>query len=99
MTPNATIEMKLSAFYEEYRAMYGLVEFRMSAMDRRVPVTAAAFAGAIASLQSIPNQTQAIVLVGLPIALYWFMRATVGHARSKEDVLRRIGEIEQGVNE
>ena len=31
----------LAAYYEEYRALYALVEFRMSALDRRVPVTAA----------------------------------------------------------
>ena len=88
----------LAAYYEEYRALYGLVEFRMSALDRRVPVTAAAFAGAVASLQAVPESSQAIVYVGLPVALLWFTRTTVNHARWFEDVLRRIEEIERAVN-
>jgi hypothetical protein len=89
----------LATYYEEYRALYGLVEFRMSALDRRVPVTAAAFAGGVASIQAVPAESQLILYLGLPIALFWFMRTTVNHARSFEDVLRRIEEIEHAVNQ
>src|SRR3954452_22946950 len=88
----------LAAYYEEYEALYSLVEFRMSALDRRAPVTAAAFAGVVAALQAVPAGSQAILFVGLPVALLWFMRTTVNHARSFEDVLRRIEEIERAVN-
>jgi hypothetical protein len=88
----------LSAYFEEYRALYTLVEYRMSALDRRVPVTAAAFAGAVASLQAIPTDAQSVLFAGLPVALVWLMRTTVNHARSFEDVLRRIEEIEHAVN-
>ena len=91
-------ERVLSAYYEEYRALYGLVEFRMAALDRRVPVTAAAFAGAVASIQAVPAGSQVILFVGLPVALLWFTRTTVNHARSFEDVLRRTEEIERAVN-
>ncbi len=89
----------LAAYYEEYRALYDLVEFRMSALDRRAPVTAAAFAGVVASLQAVPAGAQVILFVGLPIGLLWFVRTTVNHARSFEDVLRRIEEIECAVND
>jgi hypothetical protein len=88
----------LAAYYEEYRALYALVEFRMAALDRRAPVTAAAFAGAVASMQAVPVEARFVLFVALPIALVWLTRTTINHARSFEDVLRRIEEIEHAVN-
>jgi hypothetical protein len=93
------IEHKLSALYQEYRAMYDLVIFRMTALDRRAPVTVGAFAAALASLQVLPTESQGILLVLLPIANVWLIRTTINHARSFEDVLRRIEWIEQSVNQ
>jgi hypothetical protein len=59
---------------------------------------AAAFAGAVASLQAVPRESQVILFVGLSVGLLWLMRTTVNHARSFQDVLRRIEEIERAVN-
>jgi hypothetical protein len=93
------IEHQLSAYFEEYRALYALVVFRMTALDRRVPVTVGAFAAAIVGLQVLPPQSQAMLLVLIPIASVWLIRTTINHARSFEDVLRRIEFIEQSVNQ
>lgn len=91
-------DRELSALVEEYRALYDLVVFRMSALDRRAPVTAGLFGVAIASLQAMPASTQLFVFIATPLALMWLMRTTVNHARSFEDVVRRIEWIEREVN-
>lgn len=88
----------LYALFEEYRVLYGLAVFRMNALDRRVPVAGGMLAAFVGGLTTLPQNAQLMVLVGLPAALVWFMRATVNHARSFEDVLRRIEEIEREVN-
>jgi hypothetical protein len=90
---------QLNGLFEEYRALYELVVFRMTALDRRAPVTAGALLTAVATLDAFPTATQTIILLSLPAAVLWFVRTTVNHARSFEDVLRRIEEIERSVNE
>lgn len=91
-------EQHISALFEEYRALYGLAVFRMNALDRRVSVAGGTLAAFVAGLSSLPASAQLVVLLGLPVALIGFMRATVNHARSFEDVLRRLEEIEREVN-
>jgi hypothetical protein len=91
-------ESELTALLEEYRALYDLAVFRMTALDRRVPVTAGAFGVAIASLGNLPADSQLMVFFATPLLLIWLMRTTVNHARSLEDVLRRIELIEQSAN-
>lgn len=88
----------LTALLEEYRAMYELAIFRMTALDRRVPVTAGVFGVAVASLGAIPVSAQALLFLATPPALLWLMRTTVNHARSFEDVLRRIEQLEDAIN-
>jgi len=89
---------ELPALLEEYRALYELAVFRMSALDRRAPVTAGLFGVTIASIQAMPVSSQLFVFVATPLALIWLMRTTVNHARSFEDVIRRIEMIEGQVN-
>ena len=89
----------LDAAFEEYRALYGLVVFRMTALDRRVPVVGAGLGAFLASVATLPRESQIILLLGLPLALVWFLRTTVNHARSFEDALRRIEQIERHVND
>jgi hypothetical protein len=91
-------DQQLNALFEEYRALYSLVVFRMTALDRRAPVTAGAFAATIIGLTALPADTRVMVLILVPIGLVWLIRTTVNHARSFEDVLRRIEYIEQSVN-
>jgi len=96
--PDPNRELELNAIFEEYHAMYDLAVFRLNALDRRAPVTVAAFATVLVSLQSLPVSAQLLVLLFLPPSLVWFMRTTVNHARSFEDALRRIEELEKSAN-
>lgn len=92
--PRDEIEILL----EEYRALYGLVTFRMSSLDRRVPVAGATLVAFVGSVPLLPVQTAQVLLLAIPLTLIWFLRTTVNHARSFEDALRRIEHIERAVN-
>ncbi len=92
------VQRKLNLLMEEYKVLYGLVTFRMTSLDRRVPIASAALATFLGSISAVPSASQTIFLIGLPLAQIWFVRTTVNHARSFEDVLRRIDEIERHVN-
>ena len=92
-------ELELNALFEEYRALYSIATFRMTALDRRMPVTAGAMAAVLSALDVVSRDSQLLLLLGAPLALIWFVRTTVNHARSFEDVLRRIEQIERSVND
>jgi len=83
---------------QEYQALYALVSFRNSSMERRVPIAGATLAAFLGAATVLPVEARLIYLVGLPIALLFFLRTTINHARSVEDALRRIDEIEHIVN-
>lgn len=91
-------ETRIQILLEEYRALYGLLTFRLTAMDRRLPAAGGALATLLGATTAMPDQTQLAFLLGLPVALLWLVLSTVQHARSKEDHLRRIDEIESTVN-
>lgn len=93
-----TIETRIQILLEEYRALYSLLTFRLTAMDRRLPAIGGTLAGILGSTTAMPDATRVAFLLGLPIALLLFFLSTVQHARSKEDHLRRIDEIERLVN-
>lgn len=93
------VEIQLNVLFEEYRALYELVTFRMTALDRRVPVTAGTMVASLGALDLASRESQILIFASVPLALVWFVRATINHARSFEDVLRRIEEIEQTVND
>lgn len=84
---------------EEYRALYGLLSFRLAAVDQRLPLVGGALMAVLGTVSSLPIAAQFGVLLAMPMALAWLLRLTVYHARSKEDVLRRIDEIERHVNQ
>lgn len=89
----------INLLLEEYKVLYGLVTFRTTSLDRRVPIATAALASFLGSIAVVPPASQTIFLAGLPLAQVWLVRTTINHARSFEDVLRRIDEIERRVNE
>lgn len=93
-----TVESLVTALLEEYRALYQLAVFRLEALDRRAPLTAGAFSAAVVAMEVLPPDTQLVVLWLTPLSLIWVMRTAVNHARSFEDVLRRIEAIELEVN-
>ena len=98
-TCGPSIDQELKALFEEYRALYSIATFRMAALDRRIPVTAGTMAAILSGLDVVSRDSQLLLLLGAPPALVWFVRATVNHARSFEDVLRRIEQIERSVND
>ena len=93
------LETRIQVVLEEYRALYRLLEFRLAAMDRRLPVATGTLVALHGSLAAVPPDTQTVFLVGLPAALAWLLTTTLAHARAKEDHRRRIDEIERSVNQ
>lgn len=89
---------KVELLMQEYQALYSQVSFRNSSMERRVPIAGATLAAFLGAATVLPVEARLIYLVGLPIALIFFLRTTINHARSVEDALRRIDEIEHIVN-
>jgi len=89
---------RIDILLEEYRALNALLMFRLTAMDRRLPISVGFMAAAIAALLALPPDSRMAVLIITPPALLWLVRTTVQHARAKEDHLRRIDEIEQTIH-
>ncbi|UYV13491.1 MAG: hypothetical protein NCW75_04200 [Phycisphaera sp.] len=101
MTAQSNLDFcfRIDVLLEEYRALYGLAQFRMAALDRRVPLAGTALALSLGGAFVSPLSVQIVVLVVLPIAVAWLVRTTINHARSFEDALRRIEQIERHVNQ
>ncbi len=89
---------RVRVLLEEYKALYGLLSFRLAAVERSVPVAGGTLAAILSGSGSLPSETQRVVLLAMPAALLWLMRTTCAHARSKEDVVRRVAELEGAVN-
>ena len=83
---------------EEYRALYALAQFRMGSLERRAPIAGAMLSAFLGSATILPPEASLVFLLGLPMALLWFVRTTVIHAKSFADILRRIEAIERQVN-
>ncbi len=92
---HARIEIVL----REYDNLYELVTFRMTSLDRRAPIGAATLVAFLGAVAVLPPATQHVFLIAVPLALIWFLRTSINHARSFEDVLSRLAEIERFVNE
>src|SRR5437667_5396464 len=81
---------RILVLVEEYKALYGLLAFRLGAVDRGLPVAGGALGAILGGFTTMPPDMQVVVLLTVPVALIWLLRTTVSHARAKEDVLRRI---------
>ncbi len=91
-------ETQIQVVLEEYRAMYGLLMFRLDVIDRRVPAVGGTLAAILASATAMPEDTRIAFLLGLPLAAIGLIQSVCQHAQSKEDHLRRIDEIERLIN-
>ena len=89
---------EIEILLEEYRALYGLLHGRLSALERRIPVGGVAVAGFLTAAAGLDSIARSVILLGLPVASAWFLQTTSNHARSFEDLLRRIEAIERAVN-
>ena len=71
---------------EEYRVLYQLVVFRMTSLERRVPIAAGALALLLAGVANLPAPAMIAIIAVLPLPLFWYLETTIMHARSFEDL-------------
>ncbi len=90
---------RIGVLFNEYRVLYELAAFRMGSLDRRVPVAGATLTAFVGSIPLLPSEAALVVLVVVPLSVVWLLRTTIAHARSLEDLLRRIEEIESRIND
>ena len=91
-------DRRLEVLFEEYRAVYALVSLRLSSLEGRAGLSAAAFTAFLTGFTGLDPDGQRALIVGLPIAMLWLLRTTIAHCRSFEDAVRRIEQIESRVN-
>jgi len=96
--PIAT-ELVLKALLNEYNVLYGLAELRLNALDRRIPIMGGLLTAFLSSVPVLPETSQILALIAVPISLIWLVRTTINHARSFEDALRAIERKEHQINE
>lgn len=89
---------RLDAMLAEYTLVGSLIAFRLNALDHRLPVAGAALGVLLGTVAALPPALQGSLLTGMPLSLIWLVRATVNHARSLEDALRRMEHLELAVN-
>lgn len=89
---------QIDIMLEEYRALYGLLSYRFGAFERRVPLHGTVLTAFLGAIGLLTPSLQILLFIALPIALLWFVSTTLNHARSLEDLLRRIEEIERSIN-
>lgn len=90
---------KIDVLFHEYEALYGLAQFRLTSLERRATLAWAALGAFLTGIGAMAPDAQRAFLVGVPLALFWLLRTTINHARSFEDALRRLDEIERRVND
>jgi hypothetical protein len=78
--------------------LYSLLQFRLNAMDRRTPALTGLLAVLLGTLHVMEADVARALLIGVPIGLFAFVLTSTNHARSQEDLLRRIEELEMMIN-
>lgn len=96
--PSSAVD-PVQVLLEEYRQMYVLAGFRLHALDQRVPAAGALLTGTLGTLSILTEPLQWTLLIALPLSFLWLLGVTINHARSFEDALRRIQEIETEINQ
>lgn len=91
-------DLLLQAALGEYHALYKLAEFRLTALDRRIPIIGGLLTAFLSSVPILPAPSQILALIAVPISLVWLLRTTINHARSFEDALRAIERLEHMIN-
>jgi hypothetical protein len=95
-----------TALLEEYRQLYGLVLFRLQALDQRLALAGAGLVALLASmavlpppaLWVLPPPALWVLLLAAPASMPWLLRSSLRHAQSFQDALDRIAAIEQAIN-
>lgn len=89
---------RASIVIEEYKAMYSLLTFRFTAIERRVAFSAIIISSILGLLPKMEMESKFIFLIGVPIAIIYLIRSTILHIRSLEDYFRKIEEAESRIN-
>ncbi len=92
-------QLALEAMLVEYEAVYRLAEFRLGALDRRIPLIGGVLTGFLSAIPMLPGVSQVLGLLAIPVSLIWLVRTTVTHAQSFEDAIRAIEVIEMRIND
>lgn len=71
----------------------------MGSLDRRVPVAGASLLALVGGIPALPPETSPILFAAIPASFVWLVRTTINHARSFEDLIRRIETLETMLNE
>ncbi len=98
-TTTSCSQIALDAMLAEYEAVYRLAEFRLGALDRRIPLIGGALTGFLSAVPMLPGVSQVLGLLAIPVSLIWLVRTTVTHAQSFEDAIRAIEVIEMRIND
>ncbi len=91
--------LALEALLTEYDALYRIAEFRLAALDRRIPIVGSLLTVFLGTVPLLPGPSQVLGLIAVPVSLIWLVRTTINHARSFEDAIRGIEDIEGKVND
>ena len=70
----------------EYGVLHRLLEWRLSAGDRRVVISAGLLTGLLTAVRTVDDATARLLLWALPVLLWVIFSALAGHTRSKEDL-------------
>lgn len=95
---NLTHQERVDVLLEEYRALYSLLTFRLEAIEQRIPLATGILVALLSSSSSFTHEQRLALLLAVPAACVWLHGTMALHTRSKEDVLRRIDEIERMIN-
>lgn len=90
---------RVDILLEEYRVLYSLLEFRLNTIEQRIPLLGGMLATLFGGIAILPAEVRVPALLVIPVALLWLFNTTLNHGRSKEDLLRRIDEIERTLNQ
>ena len=73
---------RIDVLLAEYDSLNQLLRFRLTAMDRRLPVAVSFMAATIAAVLALPLKLQLAVLIATPSAILWIGRTRVRLGRS-----------------
>ena len=97
-TDSFDTRIPIQVILAEYQAVYRLAEFRLGALDRRIPLIVGVLTGFLSAVPVLPGVSQVLGLLAIPVSLIWLVRTTITHAQSFEDALRAIEAIEVRIN-
>jgi hypothetical protein len=97
-TPRLTDDQRIGILLEEYKVLYSFYTYRISSVEQRILIVLLVVSTALGLLTQVSGGLRVVLLVGLPLVVFYISRQGVLHVRSFEDSLRRIELIERRIN-